>query len=259
MDAENIPMPERFFIDGPASTSAAIVLEGSVAGHIARSLRMRPGDDIIVVDPVGRESGVVLTSVAAARVEGDVVWSRDATGEPRLRITVIQALPRERMEDCVDLLVEAGAAEVRPVITERVVSRPPPSRVAHRVHRWQAVATEAAQLAGRGVIPRVHAPVELPDALAALEPGSRLLACTFLGVSPLAAVDANPERPLALCIGPEGGLGSRDIDTLRRAGAEFVHMGPRVLRTRYAGAVACALLMARSGDLADPLAAAPPG
>src|SRR6202011_3226526 len=105
--------------------------------------------------------------------------------EPRLRITVVQALPRERMEDCVDALVEAGAAEVRPVITERVVSRPPGDRLPQRIQRWRTVATEAAQLAGRGTVPLVHAPVELADALAAVDAGSRVLACTFDGEHPL--------------------------------------------------------------------------
>jgi 16S rRNA (uracil1498-N3)-methyltransferase len=250
-------MPERFFIDTEAATPSGVVLEGSLAKHLARSLRMRAGDSIVVVDPQGHEHGVVLRSVGADRVAGDIAWSRPATGEPRLRITVIQALPRERMEDCVDVLVEAGAAEVRPVITDRVVSRPSSDRLPHRVHRWQAVATESAQLAGRGTIPRVHAPVALPDALAAVGTGARVLACTFEGEQSIADTDVDARRPLALCIGPEGGFGERDLDTLRRAGADTVHMGPRIVRTRYAGAVACALLLARSGDLSEPLAGVP--
>ncbi|GAC1580776.1 MAG: 16S rRNA (uracil(1498)-N(3))-methyltransferase [Candidatus Dormibacteria bacterium] len=245
-------MPERFFIDTVAPPHG-VVLEGALAGHIARSLRMRAGDHVVVVDPERREHGVVLRSVAPDRVEGDIAWSRAATGEPLLRITVIQALPRERMEDCVDVLVEAGAAEVRPVITERVVSRPSDDRLPHRVLRWQAIATEAAQLSGRGAIPRVHTPVALGDALAALEAGSRVLACTFDGELSLAGLDVDAGRPLALCIGPEGGFGESDLDTLHRSGAETVHVGARILRTRYAGAMACMLLLARSGDLADPL------
>lgn len=252
-------MPERFFVDAMDADRAAFTIGGAVASHIARSLRMRPGDEIVVVDSGGRECGVVLTAVAAGLVAGDVVWSREATGEPHLRITVIQALPRDRIEDCIDILIEAGAAAVRPVLTERVVARPPDDRVRRRVLRWQAVATEAAQLSGRGHVPQVHAPARLADALASLEPGSRVLACTFDGARPLAEVDADPAQPLALCIGPEGGLGPGDVGTLRAAGAEFVHLGPRVLRTRYAGAVGCALLLARCGDLGDPLARAPAG
>lgn len=250
-------MPERFFVDDRAITLSGVVVEGVLASHLARSLRLRAGDSIVVVDPEHLEHGVVLRSVRRERVEGDIIWTRHATGEPRLRITVVQALPRERMEDCVDTLVEAGAAEVRPVITERVVSRPSVDRLPQRIQRWRTVATEAAQLAGRGTVPPVHAPVELAGALAAVEPGSRVLACTFDGERALAAIDVDADRPLALCIGPEGGFGERDVAVLRHAGAETVHLGPRILRTRYAGAVACAMLLASSGDMAEGIAPAP--
>jgi 16S rRNA (uracil1498-N3)-methyltransferase len=258
-------MPERFFLRGDAVTGGAVVVEGPVARHIARSLRMRAGESIVVVDGGGAdhgggaEHGVRLRSVGSERVEGDITWSRPATGEARLRITVVQALPRERMEDCVDVLVEAGAAEIRPVITERAVSRPVDDRIPHRVQRWQAVATEAAQLAGRGMIPRVHAPASMPQALAALDVPTRVVACTFDGARSIADIEVDASVPLALCIGPEGGFGDSDLDALRDTGAEFVHLGARILRTRYAGGVACALLLACCGDLADPVTPPPSG
>jgi 16S rRNA (uracil1498-N3)-methyltransferase len=251
-------MPERFFLGADAVTDGAVIIDGPLARHIARSLRMHAGESIVVVDDRGGEHGVRLRKVSGERVEGDTSWSRAATGEPRLRITVVQALPRERMDDCVDVLVESGAAEVRPVTTERVVSRPSGDRIKDRVQRWQAIATESAQLAGRGMIPRVHAPVALADALGTLPPGSRVLACTFDGHPSLAEVDVDADRPLALCIGPEGGFGAPDLDALRRADAELVHLGARVLRTRYAGGVACAILLARSGDLVEPISPPPP-
>jgi 16S rRNA (uracil1498-N3)-methyltransferase len=249
-------VPQRFFVDGDVSRDG-LVMSGAVARHIARSLRMRSGDSIVVVDESGHEHGVRLRTVGSEHLDGEVTWTRAATGEPVLQITVVQALPRERMEDCIDLLVEVGVAQVRPVITERVVSRPAESRAAQRVLRWQAVAVEAAQLAGRGRVPRVHAPVQLEDALAALDGSARIIACTFDGARSLADVDVDPTTPLALCIGPEGGFGERDLGTLRRAGAETVHLGARILRTRYAAAIACALLLARAGDLAVPVAGDP--
>lgn len=234
-----------------------MVIGGALAHHITRSLRMRVGETIVAVDDVGREHGLRLLTVVADRVDCEVVWSRAATGEPRLRITVVQALPRERMEDCIDVLVEAGAAEVRPAVSERVVSRADQERLSRRVQRWQSVAVEAAQLAGRGLIPRVHSPQSLEEALAALPATARVLACTFDATASIVDVIPDPARPLALCIGPEGGWGRQDLGLLSAAGAEAVHMGARVLRTRYAGALACAVLLARAGDLRTPVSVAP--
>lgn len=250
-------VPERFFIDGAVDAGSVVAVAGALARHIAQSLRMRAGDSIVAVDAGGREHGVRLRTVTAALVDGEVTWSREATGESRLRVTVVQALPRERMEDCIDVLVEAGAVAIRPVRTERTVSRPPDDRIAQRLRRWQVIATESAQLSGRGIIPVVHAPTSLAGGLAALTAGTRVIACTFDGVASLANLDVDASRPLALCIGPEGGFGDGDLEALRAAGAELVHLGPRVLRTRYAGAVATSLLLARAGDLDASVAAEP--
>jgi 16S rRNA (uracil1498-N3)-methyltransferase len=250
-------MPERFFLSD-AIAGGAVVVEGSLAHHIARSLRMHAGESIVVVDDGGREHGLRLRSVAGDRVEGDITWSRASTGEPRLRVTILQALPRERMDDCVDVLVEAGVAEIRPVITERIVSRPAVARIPSRVERWRAIAAEAAQLSGRGMIPPVHAPATLTEALAELPPSARVVACTFDGARSIADLAVDAAAPMALCIGPEGGFGDRDVAALRAAGAELVHMGARILRTRYAGAIACAVLLARCGDLAHPVTPPPP-
>ena len=230
-------------------------VEGTLAAHLARSLRMRAGDVLTAVDGAGHEHGVSLDAVTPTRVEGAVTWTREATGEPVLRITVVQALPRDRFEDCIDVLVEVGVAEIRPVITQRVVARPGGDRVRRRLLRWQAIATESAQLAGRGIIPQVHAPTGLAAALTSLEGDAQLIVCTFDGERSIAAVDLDRSRQVALCIGPEGGFGDVDMAALRDAKAQTVHMGARVLRTRYAGAVACALLLARSGDLDVPISA----
>ena len=246
-------MPARFFLDS-APVGDTVHIGGELAQHLGRSLRMRAGDAVVVVHD-GAEHGVTLTAVGD-HVEGRVLWSRPVTGEPALQVTLVQALPRERMEDCIDIAVQAGVAAIVPVHTERSVSRPGAERAAARVRRWNAVAREAAQLAGRGRIPEVRAPQPLPDALAALPQDTQVVACASAvdvaaGASvpsPISALTLSGS-PLAVVIGPEGGLGERDLAAIAARGAATVHLGARVLRTRYAGAVATALLLARAGDL----------
>ena len=244
-------MPARFFLDD-VPAGGRVHIGGELAAHLARSLRMRAGDTLVAVDPAGSEHGVRLITVSAGAIEGEVAWSRAAGGEPALSITLLQALPRERMEDCVDIAVQAGVAAIMPMLTERTVSRPDAARVDARVRRWNAVAREAAQLAGRTTIPTVHAPQPLAAALASLDPGARLVACTIeREAPPLAELALEAGASVALCIGPEGGLGAADLAALEAHDASWAHLGPRVLRTRYAGAVAAALLLARSGDLSS--------
>jgi 16S rRNA (uracil1498-N3)-methyltransferase len=51
-----------------------------------------------------------------------------------------------------------------------------------------------------------------------------------------------------LVVGPEGGLGERDLAALMAAGFEGLRLGPRILRTETAGLAALAALQALHGD-----------
>jgi 16S rRNA (uracil1498-N3)-methyltransferase len=244
----------RFFLPAGAVHGGGAVIEGADAAHLARSLRARPGERVTVVDASGVEHGVVLEEVGPTLARGRVEWSRPATGEPTARVHVLQALPAEGMDAAVEALAEVGAAEVWPVITRRTVRRPDLERAARRVERWGAIAREAAALAGRARPVSVHHP--LPGALAALPPGTRVLACAVGGAAPLAGLTGDG-RPLALVVGPEGGLDPEELAAIRAAGGEEVHLGARVLRARLAGAVALGILLAGLGDL-DAAPAPPP-
>jgi len=60
---------------------------------------------------------------------------------------------------------------------------------------------------------------------------------------------AGPCPRATVVVGPEGGLTAEEVRGLTDAGALVAGLGPRLLRTETAGAVAVALLQARYGDL----------
>ncbi len=243
----------RFFVPAAQVAGGRVLLDGDDAAHLSRSLRAAPGERIVVADDSGTEHGVRLLAVSPQQVEGEVEWSRTATGEPRCAVHVLQAIAKDGMDEVVEALAEVGAASILPVLTRRTVARPDARRAEHRVQRWQAIARNAAGLAGRGVPPVVHAIAELPAALDALPPLTRVLVCALDGAVALARLDPPPRagEAVAMVIGPEGGLDGDELDMLRRRGATVVHLGPRVLRARLAGTVALSLLLARAGDMDD--------
>ena len=70
--------------------------------------------------------------------------------------------------------------------------------------------------------------------------------------NPLPALNelgARKGAPLALLIGPEGGLGDAEIQQAEEAGYESLRLGPRVLRTETAPLAAIAILQGRWGDM----------
>jgi 16S rRNA (uracil1498-N3)-methyltransferase len=247
----------RFFVDASQIEDGRATLTDADAEHLAKSLRARPGETIVVVAGGAVEHGVVLDEVSVSRVSGAVAWSRPVSGEPRFAVHVLQAIPAQGMDATIEALTVAGAASVRPVLTSRTVVRPDVSQASRRAERWQAIAREAAQLAGRAAPPTVSSVMSLREALALLPATTRVLACVIRsGATPmLTAVPTSPVD-VALVIGPEGGLDASDLDALDSAGAVYVHLGPRTLPSRLAGAMATTLLLAGAGDLdaiAEPL------
>ena len=78
----------RFFVP-PESVSQGLVTFDAALAHQLRSvLRMRPGEQVTVLDDSGWEYLVELTSLQPRRALGRVREQNPSQGEPRLRLTL---------------------------------------------------------------------------------------------------------------------------------------------------------------------------
>jgi len=69
---------------------------------------------------------------------------------------------------------------------------------------------------------------------------------------PLAAVPLPAAGELLVVVGPEGGVSEEELIAFRQAGAAAVRLGPEVLRTSTAGAVALGALGVLTGRWGGP-------
>lgn len=227
-----------------------VTFDTEEARHLARVLRLHPGDVVRTVDGRGQEFTVRLTSVGPRAARGVILSRSPGRSESPLHLTLVQAIPKgDKLERIVRMATELGVACVVPLITRRTIIAAS-ERWPARIRRWQRVAKEAAKQSGRAVIPEVSAPRPLGEWLR--EPREAgLLVCLWererAGLASLL-----PEPPLhriTLVVGPEGGFADEEVADLEASGACVAGLGPRVLRTETAGPVALALLQSRYGDL----------
>jgi 16S rRNA (uracil1498-N3)-methyltransferase len=243
----------RFRVRPEAIRGDRVVFDAEETRHLARVLRLGPGDLVRALDGLGAELMVRLTAVEPRAAWGTVVGRALVPAESPLELTLAQGVPRgDRMELVVRMATELGVTGIAPLLTARTVVRlhDPDSRAVRR-RRWQRVAQEAAKQCGRAMVPAVDVPRALPEWLATRPPVD-LLVCLWEGEGRALdeALPPGPVRGAALVVGPEGGLSESELDALAAAGAVLARLGPRVLRTETAGAVGLALLQARFGDLA---------
>jgi 16S rRNA (uracil1498-N3)-methyltransferase len=234
-----------FYLDEIPAPGAVAVLDGAEGRHAATVRRIRAGEPVTLSD--GR--GVLADSeVVAARKNQLELLVRDRRrAEPASpAVTVVQALPKsERSELAVELMTEAGADVVVPWQAARCVSNWE-TKADKGVAKWRSAAKAAARQSRRAYIPEVtalHRTPEVVDAVrAATAQGAVVAALHESGVGAFTELPWRTASAITLIVGPEGGLDDAELTALSAAGADVVRLGPTVLRTSTAAAVALGAL-----------------
>ncbi len=151
----------RFFVALNCIQGERVALKGDTARQLARVLRARLGDEIIVLDNTGWEYQVTLDSISPGQVLGSIKQRYQSSGETRVAITLVQAvLKAEKFEFVLQKGTELGVSAFVPVFCDRTVPKARDKRwAASRLERWGRIVTEAAEQSGRGRIPKLDSPV----------------------------------------------------------------------------------------------------
>ncbi len=238
----------RFFVPGNIADTVSLI--GEDAAHVARSLRMKPGESLTLCDGAGTDYLCVITSVAPDEIQLRVERSEPSRSEPDVAVTLFQGLPKgEKMEWIVQKAVELGAARIVPFLAARSISRPDGAAAQKKAQRWQKIADEAAKQSQRGSLPRVDAPVSFEQAARdAFRCEQVLLLYEGGGKALREFLPKNPQS-LAFFVGPEGGFDPDEVAALQSLGAGIVSLGSRILRTETAPLAALAAIMYATGNL----------
>ncbi|MGV0739642.1 16S rRNA (uracil(1498)-N(3))-methyltransferase [Mycobacterium syngnathidarum] len=231
-----------FYVDALPGAGELAVVDGDEGFHASNVRRIRVGEHIDLSDGAGTLAHCVVEETAKGRLSARVT-ERVAIVPPRPAVTVVQALPKsDRSELAVELATEAGADGFVAWQAARCVARWDGPKVDKGLRRWEAVARSAARQSRRAYVPAVDGVVSttaltqrVSDAVTG---GAVVLALHESATAPLAELPLALADSLMLVIGPEGGIADEEIAALTGAGAKAVRLGPTVLRTSTAAAVA---------------------
>lgn len=228
-----------------------VTVDGAEGRHAVAVKRLAVGEAVELVDGAGTR----LRGEVAATVGRDVLEVRvlavEVEPEPDPRLVVVQALPKgERGDLAVELLTEVGVDAVVPWSASRCVAQWRGEKAVRGVEKWRTTAREAAKQARRARVPDVAALASTADVVALLGAAAVRLVLHEAAVEPLAEVvgaTAGLRGDVVLVVGPEGGIAEDELAAFAAAGARAVRLGPTVMRTSTAGAVAAAVVLAAAG------------
>jgi 16S rRNA (uracil1498-N3)-methyltransferase len=227
---------------------ATIHLTADEARHAATVARLRVGERVRVSQGRGTVALVEAIEVSPTDVQAVVI---DVTHHHKLspELWLVQALAKGgRDEQALEQAVELGVSRVIPWQASRSVSVWRGDKVDKGQARWARIAHEAAKQSLQPWWPEVS-PLHSTQDLVTLCSDASVVVLDPDAPLPLpAVVELLPaDRPIALVVGPEGGLSSDERDQMVAAGAVAGRLGPTVLRTSTAGPVALAVTLAGRG------------
>ena len=233
----------------PGAREGQVTVAGPRLHYLLNVLRLRAGDVLEVFDGEGLCFEAKVLSLGQLGGALELSAAREA---PRPRsITIVQGLPRaEKLELVLQKGTELGASAFAPAGCARSVVKLEGKEDA-KLARWQRIVEEAARQCGRASVPQVFAPRPLLAAVHALpgDPALLVLDEEERALPLSTAVASLGVRPLALIIGPEGGLTREEVTALVAKGALAVTLGRLVLRTETAALAALAVLRHLDGEL----------
>ncbi|MEK9155487.1 MAG: RsmE family RNA methyltransferase [Patescibacteria group bacterium] len=229
----------RFFVPEEwlaLSAEAFSIPAGSIHRQIVGVLRMKVGEHISLCPNDGSEIDCVITEITRAAILGSIVGKK--TEKPlRPDVVVCAAVTkRDTFEWTLQKCTEIGASAFIPLMTDRVIKKTkdiPP--------RWLDIVREASEQSGRTMLPIIHAPMSLKEAMEKTKKFDRIVLHESVGKSSTMPT-VRPMDHMALFVGPEGGFTDEEILSLAEGKSTVVQLGDLVMRAETAATVATAMI-----------------
>ncbi|HVT12017.1 MAG TPA: RsmE family RNA methyltransferase [Fimbriimonadaceae bacterium] len=220
----------RIFVPG-ADPSETIDLPKPELDKLRKVLRLSPGAQVAILPNDGSLVRCELETHSARPLE---VLYPDT--EPRLRLTLAQALPKgDKLDEIIRSCTEIGVSRFLLFPSERTIVRWDEKKTRDRLARLETIAREAAEVSFRTKLPTIELAKDLAGVLRA-EPDAVVLS----EIEGLSRSLQPREGTMTIVVGPEGGWAGRELKLI---GDRGISLGPRVLRVDHAGAAAAAILL----------------
>ena len=220
----------RFFCpDLPADGAEEAVLPEGEARHAAKVLRLRQGDQVLLLNGQGLVCQAEISAVSRdARSVSCRVQERESHPEPAVRWHLYVAPPRGKTFDLVlRMATELGVWRIVPILCRYGVARPDETSAS-----WEQVLVTAMKQSVNPWLPAIEAPCAFRTAVDGAS------GCGYYGAVPsenLTAAQLPREKTdRCLWIGPEGGFTAEETACLRQAGYQPLTVGNWVLRVETA-------------------------
>ena len=248
-------MPKYFVMPEDMDKTGGIIhIGGENADHLITVMRSRSGDPVIVCDGQSMDYNCEISDIGLGRDKRVTlkILSEQDVKEPRLKVTLYQALPKaDKMDYVIQKCVEMGVNEIIPIYTDNSDIKELSDT---KLNRFRKISEASAKQTMRGVIPHIGPPIKIKQAIRECA-GCGLIFAPYENERRISLKDILSENNMdeiknaAFFIGSEGGFSDGEAGMFMEAGIPRVSLGARILRTETAGFAVLTILMYACNEL----------
>ena len=229
---------QQYFVKETLDLNQIVALDMQQSFHIAKVMRMKEDDTIVVVDGARiayeatlRKVGSICTAEMTSRLERD--------NEMNAQVTVVMALiKKDKWDFFLMKATELGAARIVPFKAKRSVVKSDDEKLEKKKQRWMRIVEEAAEQSRRQCVPEVSDPMTLKQLKNVMSEVNLIAYEKESGSGKLLREALKSSLSVTIVIGPEGGFDPSEVDELLDMGFECVSLGKRILRAETAACYA---------------------
>jgi 16S rRNA (uracil1498-N3)-methyltransferase len=240
----------RFYLPPAHCRQDLLRLEGQEARHALRVLRLKPGDEAIVMDGAGHEFFCEVQDASRDSLSLRVK-KKNFVSPPPCSVTLFVGIPKGKIiESIIQKSVELGTQKIVPLLAERVITRLDGESAVHKRDQWLQTAIEAMKQSGAPRLPEIETPATVENFLARNEkPDLQLVGSLQKERRHPREVFREYEKTrgqlpgsAAVWIGPEGDFTPDELQAIQAGGAQPVSFGSLVLRVETAAIYCLSIL-----------------
>lgn len=228
----------RFIGDFDLSKKVLETSDRGLVNQLKNVFRLKTGDELLLGDGKKNEALACVEEISKNAIKLIIKRTQDNMNEPEIYGTLYcSILKKENFELAAQKAVEAGISEIVPVISKRTI------KTALNIPRLEKIVKEAAEQSGRGIIPKVHSPKSLEEAMKHASDNNVNVFFRPSGL-PLSKIKILPPRA-GIFIGPEGGWDDSETALAEKHQFLMASLGKLILRAETAASIASYLALNR--------------
>ena len=209
-------------------SSSTIFLDETNSRHAVKSLRLKIGDQINVVDGKGSVFQCEIVNSHPKKAELSVIDKEYFKEEIPLILAFAPTKNNDRNEWVIEKGIEIGMTQCYPIFTQNSERRK------WNTERMNKIAISAMKQSGRYWLTKIHEPINFEDFISIDHPKNKLIAhCRSSIKKPLHNLTES-SKPQLIVIGPEGDFTEKEIQLAEENEFTSIHLGENRLRTETA-------------------------